>query len=312
MADIFSLSPLDTRTAFISYAGQPFHELLLGPSFGVAEDVPILMVLGNGYGHLPMLEDHVQGTVSFNECYGQNGSGLTLGYAAYGTDLLSDDSAVTILFMQQMPEISWFMVGSNLTFAAVLEATATYTPEDDNALIRSALKGDDNVFLSEGRDYFNGSRGNDFIYGNKGGDHLFGGAGDDTLRGGAGYDHLKGGLGNDVFLFADIPENSNILRGSDVIEDFQQGEDLIDLHRIDARTAAQGNQAFVFKGEAGVGEAGSFGDKPAGEVRFEIVDNDGNQDWTLIYLDTDADSDPEMMVALAGLYYNLQASDFIL
>ena len=203
------------------------------------------------------------------------------------------------------------MTGSTLTFEALLAATATDTPEDDNALIRSTLEGDDNVFLSEGRDYFNGLRGNDFIYGDKGGDHLFGGAGDDTLRGGAGYDHLKGGLGNDVFLFTHIPENSDTLRGSDEIRDFHQGEDLIDLHSIDARPASHRDQAFVFKGEAGADEAGSFGHNRAGEVSFEIVDNDGSADWTLVYLDTEADSDPEMMVVLAGIH-NLQASDFIL
>lgn len=312
MADIFSLSPFDTRTAFIASTGVPFDSSYVVQAPVLIVDVPIVALLGELYGHVPMLEDHVPGTVTLTYIYGDYASEPIFGYAAYGNGLLSEGSAVTILLVGEFQQDFWIMTGSTLTFAALLAATATDTPEDDNALIRSALKGDDNVFLSEGRDYFNGLRGNDFIYGNKGGDHLFGGAGDDTLRGGAGYDHLKGGLGNDVFLFADIPENSNILRGSDVIEDFQQGEDLIDLHRIDARTAAQGNQAFVFKGEAGVGEAGSFGDKPAGEVRFEIVDNDGNQDWTLIYLDTDADSDPEMMVALAGLYYNLQASDFIL
>ena len=311
MADIFSLSPFDTRTAFLATLGHPFYEAGLEPAYEVVEDAPIAAFIGQFYNHLPMVEDHVHGTVSFDESYGAFNGAQSLTFIVYGTDLLSEGSAATVLG-QYYAQGFWIMFGSNLTFASVLAATATNTPEDDNALIRSALKGDDNVFLSEGRDYFNGSRGNDFIYGNKGGDHLFGGAGNDTLRGGGGYDHLKGGLGNDVFLFADIPENSNILRGSDVIEDFQQGEDLIDLHRIDARTAAQGNQAFAFKGEAGAGEAGSFGDKPAGEVRFEIVDNDGNQDWTLIYLDTDADSDPEMMVALAGLYYNLQASDFIL
>ena len=84
--------------------------------------------------------------------------------------------------------------------------------------------------------------GDDTLYGGKGDDRLFGGKGDDTLTGGAGNDLLKGGPGKDT-LIADGNE-LDILHGgpgrdifvfapSDLgggtIQDFTDGEDLIDL-----------------------------------------------------------------------------------
>ncbi len=60
------------------------------------------------------------------------------------------------------------------------------------------------------------------LYGNAGDDELWGGGGDDTLWGDAGNDRLSGGGGDDVFRF-------NFDHGDDIIIDFTDGEDLIDL-----------------------------------------------------------------------------------
>ncbi|MFM2388825.1 MAG: hypothetical protein RLZZ437_380 [Pseudomonadota bacterium] len=76
-----------------------------------------------------------------------------------------------------------------------------------------------------------GTATNNTIIGNIGADTLHGGAGDDLLSGRAGTDVLDGGLGNDklhggldadVFMFATGS-------GRDVISDFTDGVDLIDL-----------------------------------------------------------------------------------
>ncbi|MEG4810173.1 calcium-binding protein [Microcoleus sp. F8-D3] len=64
-----------------------------------------------------------------------------------------------------------------------------------------------------------GDRGDDFLDGKAGSDTLFGGRGNDTLNGGDGDDILVGGKGRDKFVL-------QLKQGSDVISDFQNGEDL--------------------------------------------------------------------------------------
>ena len=91
--------------------------------------------------------------------------------------------------------------------------------------------GDDVIKGREGDDALYGGDGNDKLVGNKGEDVLFGGAGDDTLLGnrdddrldgGAGDDMLRGGFGRDTFVFS-------AGYGRDVIKDFAEGYDLIEL-----------------------------------------------------------------------------------
>ncbi len=66
-----------------------------------------------------------------------------------------------------------------------------------------------------------GSFGNDTLDGARGADRLFGGSGSDVLDGGAGNDVLWGGSGSNRFVFTG---------GRDVIQDFQDGVDLIEIH----------------------------------------------------------------------------------
>lgn len=66
------------------------------------------------------------------------------------------------------------------------------------------------------------------LIGGAGADSLTGGSGNDTLTGGSGDDSLTGGAGNDVFVYlaaADSP-------ASDVITDFTQGQDRINLEAL--------------------------------------------------------------------------------
>lgn len=90
-----------------------------------------------------------------------------------------------------------------------------------NVLIGDAMVVLDEEAIQEG--------GNDIIYGLGGNDFIVGGAGDDVLIGGAGKDTLVGGDGADRFVFLARTDSTSSVAGRDIIEDFVQGEDLIDL-----------------------------------------------------------------------------------
>ncbi|MES9883510.1 MAG: calcium-binding protein, partial [Sedimenticola sp.] len=59
---------------------------------------------------------------------------------------------------------------------------------------------------------------------------LFGTDGDDLLIGGAGNNILYGGSGDDIFHFDSLSDSS--LEAIDTIVDFNQNEDVIDLHKL--------------------------------------------------------------------------------
>ena len=121
-----------------------------------------------------------------------------------------------------------------------------YIVGDAREAISSVVPGqlvDSLRILDSGDDVLNGGDGNDVLIGDftilwqTGGDNIFHG-GDDTLIGGAGDDEMYGDVqiistslvefetGNDVFVF----EESS---GRDVIHDFEQGQDKIDVSALE-------------------------------------------------------------------------------
>ena len=79
----------------------------------------------------------------------------------------------------------------------------------------------------------------DYLEGNRGTDTLNGGGGNDVLVGvdpdnynpGAGeYDRLNGGFGNDTFVLGDNYEAYYEGNGYAIIEDFNQGQDMLAAH----------------------------------------------------------------------------------
>jgi len=83
----------------------------------------------------------------------------------------------------------------------------------------SGTSENDTLIGFAGDDGISGGKGDDFLDGKSGSDTLFGGRGNDTLNGGDGDDILVGGKGRDKFVL-------QLQQGSDVISDFQNGEDL--------------------------------------------------------------------------------------
>ena len=85
--------------------------------------------------------------------------------------------------------------------------------------------GDDRIIGSDGDNRLEGRGGDDILVALEGNDRLYGGDGDDILVGIGGRDRpeqLRGGAGDDTFII--------LGDGTNTIEDFTNGEDLIDLN----------------------------------------------------------------------------------
>lgn len=144
-----------------------------------------------------------------------------------------------------------------------------------------ARGGADALFGFGGWDDLRGGSGNDGIYGGSGRDTLAGGAGNDRIAGGEGADVLSGGSGADRFIFT-----ASRVTG-DRILDFAAG-DLIDLSRLDARTATAADDAFRL-----IGSRAFSGTE--GELRLFRVAGE-----TLIQGDSDGDGRADLVITLAN------------
>ena len=144
-------------------------------------------------------------------------------------------------------------------------------------LVEGATAGNDELRGTRGHDFIEGGEGNDRLFGLRGKDileggaghdRLFGYAGDDTLSGGAGDDWLWGGKGRDVIDGgsgddwmrgndgADIFVFSRAV-GDDAIDDFTDGEDLVDLQ-------AYGPYGLAFA------DIGAAAVQDGGDVRIDL------------------------------------------
>jgi Ca2+-binding RTX toxin-like protein len=161
------------------------------------------------------------------------------------------------------------------------------------------LKGDGGADMlqgGEGADVLQGGDGVDTLEGGEGADVLQGGDGVDTLEGGAGGDSLRGGSGADLFVFASLADSGTTPATCDMILDFVQGEDTIDLSGIDAVTGG-GHDAFSFIG------TGAFSGT-AGELRAVAAGTN-----TLVSADVNGDAVADFSLLLKGTHV-LQGSDF--
>lgn len=138
--------------------------------------------------------------------------------------------------------------------------------------------------------------GNDKLIGNKFANVMVAGNGDDALKGGVGGDGLFGEGGNDTFIYARARDSRD--SGVDTIVDFVQGEDIIDLSRIDGDGGSGGADVFDFI-------AGALFSNTAGELRFGPASSSS----TLIEADIDGDGTADFSIILQGSF-TMQASDF--
>jgi len=173
--------------------------------------------------------------------------------------------------------------------------------------------GNDILYGSDERDILTGGDGNDTLYGGLGPDLLRGGNGSDTLHSGGdtsgdffytdelqgdgGKDFLYGDLGRDVFVYWNVSDSAPGAAARDVIHNFTQGADDIQL-TIDADTSTAEHEDFVFIGtDAFSGEAG--------QLRYEVSNGS-----TFVTGDVNGDSVADFEIELVG-EINLTASDFM-
>ncbi|WP_133126115.1 VWA domain-containing protein, partial [Vibrio sp. 10N.286.49.B3] len=148
----------------------------------------------------------------------------------------SNNTAETLLNSYAVGKDSDFLVNPN-------DETSAFNINTNTAYADLAHggAGDDTIFGEEGTDIIFGSSGDDKLDGGEGDDGLRGGTGDDVLIGGAGDDILIGGLGDDILTGGDDDNlfkwvDASLDDGTDVITDFTDGEDKIDLSELLADT----------------------------------------------------------------------------
>lgn len=281
--------PLGTEF-YISIAPGAFTDAAGNPFAGITDPA--------AYSFTTSAGDLIEGNNSANSLNGTSGNDIIYGYA--GNDTISGNGGDDVIDGGADNDI---LNGGTNTAAGdtVSYATATSAVTVTLASTRSQNTGGAGSDTLSNFENLTGSDFNDRLTGSSGANVIMGGKGNDLITGGGGADTLWGGAGSDTFDFNAVSDTGNSASSRDVIMDFEQGLDRIDLSTIDASSALRSNNAFVFKGNAA-----SFGTSSDGEIRY--VHENG---MTVIYGDTDRDSAPEFQIALNGLY-TLTSADFIL
>jgi len=291
-----------------SFIGGRGNDLLTGASFGSKMNSVIYGNAGN---------DTLYGGAGDDKLYG--GSGNDILDDGIGTDYV-DGGAGIDTFQRNLSEDY-----NDYAFTTVVDLSAGkfyavgYENDFDTLVsienVNMTGNFHDRIYGTGGSNTLKGNNGNDVLSGKNGKDKLYGGAGKDTLEGGKGKDTLQGDAGKDTmfggssadtFVFTKTSDSKVKASKADVIKDFEQGKDHIDLSAIDASTKLDGNNKFTFDGTT------SFGTSNEGDIYYETFNNSGTaNDYTMVYIDTDNDRGTEMSIKLMGLH-NLTADDFIL
>ncbi|KQS04188.1 hypothetical protein ASG11_07930 [Sphingomonas sp. Leaf357] len=167
----------------------------------------------------------------------------------------------------------------------------------DDTLIGGA--GNDTLVGGDGNDSLDGGDGDDILNGRMGDDLITGGAGNDVIWGGIGRDVMDGGAGADRFIFY-TGDTGKTRATADMIYFSHSDGDLIDLSRMDARTATSVDDAFSFIGQAAFTNT-------AGELRIQY----SGGYWDVLG-DTNGDGIADFSITVSAGSTPLIARDFVL
>jgi FG-GAP repeat protein/hemolysin type calcium-binding protein len=148
------------------------------------------------------------------------------------------------------------------------------------------------------KDRVRGGSGADELHGGNQNDAIHGGNGDDIVSGDGGKDKLWGDDGADRFVFAAVSDTA-AGKQRDIIQDFVQGVDVIDLSAIDANGAEAGDAAFAWLDGEGFTGAGA-------ELTYITVNR-----GVIVMGDIDGDTIADFEIRIAGAT-TAEASDLVL
>jgi Ca2+-binding RTX toxin-like protein len=197
------------------------------------------------------LGDVLAGDVGDNTLWGEEGADSLLGgfgsdelVGGTGADTLRGEDGADTLFGNTSTDLLYGQGGDDELRGESGNDELRGSSGADSLL---GGAGDDELHGGTGVDTLRGDSGNDTLYGNQGADPLYGDDGNDTLRGGTGDDSLAGGAGNDTiygnqgvdtlvggagddFLRGGTRADTFVYAsGSDQIDDFDAGEDRLQL-----------------------------------------------------------------------------------
>ncbi|MDB2550862.1 M10 family metallopeptidase C-terminal domain-containing protein, partial [Rickettsiales bacterium] len=114
---------------------------------------------------------------------------------------------------------------------------------------------------------------NYIINGKEGDDYIYGSNGNDILSGKEGADTLIGGSGDDSFNYSSLEDSS--INATDIIEDFEQGSDKINVSGIAENLSFDSFEFVVENGHTIIKDQNSdFAINLLGQ--FNMVENDFN------------------------------------
>lgn len=167
----------------------------------------------------------------------------------------------------------WSLLGFDVPLLEAYRAIQTPSNNDDLAVLRSALAGDDLFELSNRSYSLSGYAGNDRMEGNGGDDTLLGGSGDDGLFGQKGDDWLHGEKGKDGL---EGGKGKDLLRGGKGNDILNGGKGADNLHGDKGRDLLKGGKdaaadLFIFN---------KASDSPKGTTkRDKVLDFDRGEDF---------------------------------
>ncbi|MFP1632933.1 calcium-binding protein [Zhengella sp. ZM62] len=227
--------------------------------------------------------DLIFGGAGNDALLGGDGNDLVIG--GTGADTLSGGSGYDTLGYNGSSGAVYVFLGGNAATGG--DATGDTISGFEN-VIGSAF--DDRLFGSAQVNLLDGGAGSDIMLGNNG---------NDTLRGREGRDILYGGNQNDRFVYFDISDTGLLFADRDRIQDFGNGEDVIDLSALDADTNTGGDQAFIYVGSTFTGSAGQLRSWELGGLTF-------------IEGDVNGDGMADFRIELLGTGFGIDATDFVL